>query len=82
MSENWRWRLDDWEEAVRKEGENVVNRRFLNGCYAKLEQVRLARQKTCDHHYVEDLIDLDPDRSVYVVYCDICEHVRKDLVSK
>jgi len=27
----------------------------------------------CDHEYIEDWVDLDPDRSQYIVYCRFCE---------
>lgn len=29
--------------------------------------------KTCIHDFIEDWIDIDPDRSQRIVYCRICE---------
>ena len=30
----------------------------------------------CQHEWVEDLIDIDPDRSMYIVYCVLCEKTK------
>jgi len=27
----------------------------------------------CSHHIVEDYIDIDPDRSKQIFYCELCE---------
>lgn len=27
----------------------------------------------CDHHWITDLIDITPERSKYITYCDVCE---------
>ena len=29
-------------------------------------------RRNCRHHYVEDLIDIDPDRSQSITYCSRC----------
>jgi len=31
----------------------------------------------CDHHFVNDSIDIDPDRTTEIVYCDKC-YITKD----
>ena len=33
---------------------------------------------TCEHRWVKDSIDVDPDRSRSIEYCDKCEETRKD----
>lgn len=43
--------------------ENYKN--VLNNCRDYLK-------KNCCHHFVNDLIDIDPDRSEFIRYCDIC----------
>ena len=34
-------------------------------------------QNCCKHEYVNDLIDIDYDRSIRVVYCQLCELTKK-----
>lgn len=34
-------------------------------------------QSICVHDWVEDLIDIDPDRSQYICYCSKCEITKK-----
>ena len=31
----------------------------------------------CKHKYIEDLVDVDYDRSIRVVYCQLCELTKK-----
>lgn len=31
----------------------------------------------CDHEYVDDLIDIDPDKSIHICYCVKCELMKK-----
>ena len=31
-------------------------------------------QTTCCHHMVEDLIDISPDKSKHIKYCEFCEY--------
>tara|TARA_B110000858_G_C17629068_1_gene392614 strand:+ start:668 stop:817 length:150 start_codon:yes stop_codon:yes gene_type:complete len=35
-------------------------------------------KKICHHQWINDLIDIDPDRSIYVTYCDLCFECKKD----
>ena len=48
--------------------------RFLED---KLNKVNKEIEQMCKHTYVEDWIDLDPDRSVKIKYCSICESLSK-----
>lgn len=34
-------------------------------------------EKHCHHHIVKDMIDIDPDRSQTIYYCEYCESVSK-----
>jgi hypothetical protein len=34
-------------------------------------------QELCNHDYVDDLIDVTPDKSIYIRYCKICEYTEK-----
>jgi hypothetical protein len=33
-------------------------------------------QHICVHDFVEDYIDIDPDRSIKIVYCQVCEYTK------
>jgi hypothetical protein len=44
--------------------------RFLEN---KMKLVDKQIKELCNHEYVEDWIDLDPDRSVKIKYCSICQ---------
>ncbi len=54
---------------------------FLDGiedaCNAQLKKVARIQQKiiqgTCKHKIIEDLIDITPDKSVIIKYCEFCE---------
>ena len=38
---------------------------------------RCEKQDNCEHQFVHDLIDIDPDRSMEIVYCELCEKIQK-----
>ncbi len=38
----------------------------------KLDLCRKNIKNICKHQYVNDLIDIDPERSQYITYCVIC----------
>ena len=44
--------------------------RFLE---TKLKLINKQIKELCNHEYVEDWIYIDPDRSVKIKYCSICE---------
>ena len=33
-------------------------------------------KQKCQHNYVTDDIDIDPDTSIRICYCSICEHTK------
>ena len=37
-----------------------------------IEKYLIEHADDCDHNIIEDLIDIDPDRSKMVKYCNIC----------
>ena len=45
----------------------------LKQCSALLEQVKLRLGHICNHKIVSDIIDIDPDRSKQIFYCEKCE---------
>lgn len=32
--------------------------------------------KLCEHNYIDDYIDINPERSQKITYCTICEHAK------
>lgn len=38
-----------------------------------LQNVNNKLRTTCQHDYVEDWIDIDPDKTIKIRYCTICE---------
>jgi len=56
----------------------TCNKKFF---YEKKEHIRILRAlcimkifKMCNHEFIEDTIDIDPDRSKNIRYCKICEY--------
>ena len=41
------------------------------------EEKRWVMKSNCDHQFIQDLIDIDPDRSIMIVYCELCEKIQK-----
>lgn len=41
------------------------------------EELENQIQNCCNHEYIEDLVDVEYDRSIRVVYCKICELTKK-----
>lgn len=50
----------------------------LNEVLKKIEEKRCVMQSKCEHRFVRDLIDIDPDRSMLIVYCELCEKLQKE----
>jgi hypothetical protein len=40
-----------------------------------LENISNKIKNNCQHNFVDDLIDIDPDKSVYITYCTKCEKI-------
>jgi hypothetical protein len=50
----------------------------LKNVYMEIERKRSIKQANCQHQFIRDLIDIDPDRSMTIVYCELCEKIQKD----
>ena len=33
-------------------------------------------QELCPHDFIDDMIDITPDRSEHITYCKICEYTK------
>jgi hypothetical protein len=42
-----------------------------------MEEIKDIIDNCCKHKYIEDVIDVDYDRSIRVVYCQLCELTKK-----
>ena len=45
-------------------GREKINR-LINECDKKIQEI-------CNHNFINDMIDLTPDRSEYIKYCEFC----------
>jgi hypothetical protein len=58
----------------------------INFFYERKEHIRILRAlcnmkifKMCNHEFIEDTIDIDPDRSKNIRYCKICEYTDPNI---
>lgn len=51
----------------------MENESSLECVLMEIEKKRCIQQANCKHQFVRDLIDIDPDRSMMIVYCELCE---------
>jgi hypothetical protein len=51
--------------------------RYKNNVKAFVEELEYTAEVYCRHEYVEDLIDVDYDRSQRIVYCQLCELTKR-----
>lgn len=54
--------------AVKKDKRDSDYKKIL----LRIEKYLIQHSDDCDHNIIEDLIDIDPDRSQMVKYCNLC----------
>jgi len=42
-----------------------------------IENINQIILSNCEHTFVEDLIDITPDRSQHITYCTVCEYTKE-----
>jgi hypothetical protein len=52
---------------------NYPENPVLKHCSYLLEQVNIRLSHICNHKIVSDIIDIDPDKSKQILYCEKCE---------
>ena len=52
-------------------GKRVHNPTFEVGL--EILKRKIASYNECKHVWIRDLIDIDPDRSMEIIYCELCE---------
>jgi hypothetical protein len=82
---NYQEIYDNYEEILES---NKINTRYLqyeitskNNCKKQIElidyyiqQIQIKIYDNCNHEFVDDLIDITPDKSQRVCYCHKCEY--------
>ena len=70
---------------------NYITMDFINyynnlseKCVAKLDQIKEITKeldndiyKLCEHNFVTDTIDIDPEKTKTICYCTICEYTKE-----
>jgi hypothetical protein len=58
--------------TIKKRIENLINEQDNAHLRNALEQLNQFLNKNCSHDYVDDFIDVDPDRTRKITYCTKC----------
>ena len=53
--------------SLGKMKENIVKLKYI--CDKKIQEL-------CPHDFIDDMIDITPDRSEHITYCKICEYTK------
>ena len=57
--------------------DNEMNVNITDNLKVLLSYINILIEQTCDHEWVIDTIDIDPDRSREICYCIKCEITKK-----
>jgi hypothetical protein len=52
---------------------------FVNDIKTEILTLKLDYQNNCNHNFIKDLIDIDPDQSREIEYCIRCEFTKRYL---
>jgi len=58
--------------TIKKRIENLIKEQDNAQLRNALEQLNQFLNQNCSHDYVDDFIDIDPDRSIKITYCTRC----------
>lgn len=58
--------------TIKKRIENLINEQDNRHLKNALEQLNQFLIQNCHHDYLDDFIDIDPDRSMKITYCTRC----------
>ena len=73
---------DDTNVNVNNNNKNLIemdahNNEILNDIIEHHYEINKdSEEYECEHQYIQDLIDIDPDRAQLIEYCNICFHVK------
>jgi hypothetical protein len=80
--------FEELDEFAKEENDISLSNQTDNKTffYEKKEHIRILRAlcnmkifKTCNHEFIEDTIDIDPERSQNIRYCKICEYTDPNI---
>lgn len=54
--------------------ENIYVRKHMN---SKINNINKKINELCEHIWIDDMIDITPDKSIYITYCTKCELTKK-----
>lgn len=54
--------------------ENIYVRKHIN---SKINNINKKINELCEHMWVDDMVDITPDKSIYITYCSKCELTKK-----
>ena len=57
---------------IKKRIENLVKEQDNAHLKNALEQLNQFLNQNCSHDYIDDFIDIDPDRTMQIIYCTKC----------
>jgi len=57
---------------------NTMYREHLRKTKFFIKSLNRLASSVCKHNYIDDLIDITPDKSKYIQYCQICGFTKKD----
>jgi hypothetical protein len=75
--------FEELDEFAKEENDISLSNQTHNKIffYERKEHIRILRAlcnmkifKMCNHEFIEDTIDIDPERSKNIRYCKICEY--------
>ena len=58
--------------TIKKRIENLIKEQDNVHLKNALDQLNHFLNQNCSHHYIDDFIDIDPDRSMQITYCTKC----------
>lgn len=56
--------------------ENIYLRKHMN---SKINNINKKINELCVHTWVDDMVDITPDKSIYITYCSKCELTKKNI---
>ncbi len=81
-------KLNYFEMEIKEENGNIITCDYIKNNIEEFEdkicEIELTIKylnelifNNCEHDFVEDLIDINPDKSQRIIYCKICEYTKE-----
>ena len=75
----------NYQKSFRKHNLDLIQDYFTKKKYTEevlenkknlLDKINIYINKNCQHSFIDDFIDIDPERSEKIRYCEICEYTQ------